>query len=484
MQFYSKAALQLIYDQVNRDNPDLPVALTEDNVGVNGKATVSPDGSPRNSKIKFVGKPGHGYNGELTLLFNRINMSVLFGSLVNPVIYLPSSNKSIRTALSAISDAIGVVLSEEDISNIDDQMVPTATPTTYNLNIDPGSAGYIGTLSIVVQTPRLNFYPRSGPGPKSLAYGNTEFGYFGKVASTEVPTNGELVSLLLNARGVAAGTVDLAPGWYKFYFRNKVIFIPCSPVASTVSWNDIYNAGCMYGVNGVGSFPTDTPVNQYRPFSSNKSGQNFYFLPRTLQPAVSDPGPNLYGGVPADNWFKKTEFDLILHVYGGATGLDVSWAKDSGSQFTSPIITRNSTVGSEKTQCVVVTPNVNRWNSGIKATRTGIWRWWPVFELMDLKTDIVGLETITADLYLGMVPLPAVSTSDSALAPLQLGLPKTVEYEPVVGESKAVGDETAPAILGLPKTAEYRPVDAVSENVVVRKTDLPSTDGELGLFTE
>ena len=89
--------------------------------------------------------------------------------------------------------------------------------------------------------------------PGVINAGNAAFGYYG-----EVPTfiTG---SLLASRVGLTAGVLinDSTP-WLKFSLNNKLAYIPKLPIRHSLSWADVYRAGCVYGIAGNGAFPPAT----------------------------------------------------------------------------------------------------------------------------------------------------------------------------------------------------------------------------------
>lgn len=105
-------------------------------------------------------------------------------------------------------------------------------------------------------------YPDSGPGDKTLSYGTPELGFFGEVPESQLLSIAELRDQLSFYNGVDSGNNTRA--WLKLYINNKVLFLPKSLVTTEVSWSELYEAGLIHGVDGVGQFTTANPTNQYR----------------------------------------------------------------------------------------------------------------------------------------------------------------------------------------------------------------------------
>lgn len=105
-------------------------------------------------------------------------------------------------------------------------------------------------------------YPDSGPGVKYLKYGDPTVGFFGEVPDNLLFTIPELRDQLDFWSGL-----DTNPNtnmWLKIYLDNKVLYIPKRAVTTEVTWDQLYNAGLIYGTNDNGPYTTPTPTNQYR----------------------------------------------------------------------------------------------------------------------------------------------------------------------------------------------------------------------------
>jgi hypothetical protein len=63
------------------------------------------------------------------------------------------------------------------------------------------------------------------------------------------------------------------------------------PLASGVPWNDVYNAGLVYGTNDNGKYPSSTPTNQFNPVTKKEGERIWTFIPRLPTGADIDPAP-------------------------------------------------------------------------------------------------------------------------------------------------------------------------------------------------
>ena len=77
MGLYTEPSMELLCQQVVRDNPELAGRISADSIGVRGiPAETTKNG--RNTVITLVGKPGKGFSGECTVYYDRLTLSDLF----------------------------------------------------------------------------------------------------------------------------------------------------------------------------------------------------------------------------------------------------------------------------------------------------------------------------------------------------------------------------------------------------------------------
>lgn len=143
-----------------------------------------------------------------------------------------------------------------------------------------------GELVYAPQSVAINM-PYTGPGPQTIQTGTWERGIFGLVSASDMVTSQELVAFLGSG---TAYTVNA--GWLKLIWKGKIFFYPLHRVATGVTWNSIYLAGCMYGMvgNGPGTGHGLTPTDQSRTISK---GDHDFFL---RLPRVSSTADYSWGG--------------------------------------------------------------------------------------------------------------------------------------------------------------------------------------------
>ncbi|AFQ96611.1 virion structural protein [Erwinia phage phiEaH2] len=471
MQFYSSAALQLIYDQVNRDNPDLPVKLTQDVAALKSGPTAN-SANGRNTRAVFVAYPGKGYRGEITLYYDRVNLGQIFTTTLRPLISLPTTVKTLADALPYLNDLLGLSLTVEDLQSPTMALAPDTTVKNTQAAIVSTSPAFQGGVNFSYQAEGLGYYPNSGPGPKTLRAGNTLMGYFGKVDASELYTHAELYNLTL--KGTPATLYAGTEGWYKFFYQGGIIYLPVTPLAYNVNWSIIYNAGIAYGIEGVGAYPTVTPVNQSKILTKSLPEGKFYLRPRLPTASVKDPMTATTGTLPIAEYVGSI-LELMLKVRDG------TWESNTEGRWNDWAVFLNSIAGTTGSFKLVVPLSKNGTNV-VKTNTATAWYWWPVLELVDTNTTLLKLEDLTGKLETSFTPIVASREQKFALAPAVFSGPKTTLFQPVVTtpeNSLAI----APPIPLLPKTVDFRPVVATGSQVdAPTKINLSSLNGELSGF--
>lgn len=148
--------------------------------------------------------------------------------------------------------------------------VTSVPDTVYWYALEITNAGE-SVISYLVPTIQVSV---NGPGPVELLRGDAMCGYYGQVPSEEMLTNVELQAMLK-----IGGAVNQVTKWDKFIFNGKILYLPRTPCMTSATWNNLYNAGLIYGVDGPGLPKGIAPVNQLVVVTKG----NFDFKVRTLR---------------------------------------------------------------------------------------------------------------------------------------------------------------------------------------------------------
>lgn len=472
MQFYSKAALQLIYDQVNRDNPNLPVPLSASNAALSKTPVAVAAGTyGRNTRVEFTAYPGSGLQGSITLLYDRISLTDLIN--FTPTIYMKSSVTTQEAMLPYLNDALGMNLSATDLTNPSGAVsAPNAAAQTVTIPIAAASPAYTGSLVVRYQIKSSGFYPNSGPGPKTLLAGDQLAGYFGTVDSTDLFTHSELIKAAF-LKGTLPTTYGGTEGWYKFYFNSKILYLPINPVGYSVSWNTLYSEGLVYGTDDTGKYPGSPAVNQLRILGRDTAAEGKFYYRVRLPICGADPFTSATGTIAASE-YNGSELQMFNYLYNG------KWSSLTNTQWTLWCIFQNS-VTNATAQHKICTLALQSWSNVSKVSSSSGYYWFPVLELVDTSTTTLGLENMFGQMDMSLKTIPFNVEQTLQVAPLRPGNPKTIDFLPItfdVDQSLYV----KPVAPGAPKTIDFRPIPFKAEIYTPSKVDLSTTNGDLEDF--
>ena len=109
------------------------------------------------------------------------------------------------------------------------------------------------------------------PGSKYLLAGDRTNGYFGIVQSSEFITGNDLATAL----GITAGTsINSDTPWLKLVRDGKIEFYPLLPLRHSITHNDIYNAGAVFGTGDEGVLPPNGRIGTNLSISASDNSIN------------------------------------------------------------------------------------------------------------------------------------------------------------------------------------------------------------------
>lgn len=168
----------------------------------------------------------------------------------------------------------------------------------------------------------------SGPGIKTLKAGGTrQLGYFGVVSSDLVFPDQTLSAMFPLTEGTE---LNASPDWLKFVNGGQVLFVAKTPMRKDISWQTLYTAGLVYGVDGSGlsPLPVGSPVNQLKIV---KSG-GFKYRLRMIQGADTNPSVNLNNATEAAG-FKNSEYSRLFLRCSVSDPTSTFWEKFSDTEL-------------------------------------------------------------------------------------------------------------------------------------------------------
>lgn len=134
-----------------------------------------------------------------------------------------------------------------------------------------------------------------GPSEDQITYDHDrETGFYGEVPSSEF-IDGET---LANEIGLTSGSsINSNTEWLKFYYKGKILYTPKLPIRQSVTWNDLYNVGAVYGTYNYGKSNSGINVVQ----SANVTINGYTYTVRLARGATEDPNEFIYNQVTCDD---------------------------------------------------------------------------------------------------------------------------------------------------------------------------------------
>lgn len=142
----------------------------------------------------------------------------------------------------------------------------------------------------------------SGPGLRQPVTGDMESGYFGELTESEFLSINEFLEQLGLIGGV--GEVISSITWVKVYYNEKVLFIPKTPVGTSISWSTLYRLGLVHGTEDEGPYLVDRGVIQNKEV---RVGDDFFKV-RLFRGANTDP----FSTSEDDIGIGLDEFSMVL----------------------------------------------------------------------------------------------------------------------------------------------------------------------------
>lgn len=256
------------------------------------------------------------------------------------------------------------------------------------------------------------YFPESGPGTKYLATGDENAGYFGKVSSDVIYSiggfNGEIVT---EGTEPALGGGEVF-GWYKFVYKGKFLLIASHPVKQSVSWNQLYLRGLIYGTDDTGRYPASTPTNQWITVVRQDPDNNqwFEYAVRTMVGSVAEPVTST-SAVSA-----PSEFDDLFKLVPSLTTTSTA-ITNAILQLTHVVQNTMSTNTQMAARSIVASNQTYLTTALTKDAVTNV-QYRPVLELRPSENVVFGPRQVTASMDDVVPPYALTLTSvDAAMPP-------------------------------------------------------------------
>lgn len=275
------------------------------------------------------------------------------------------------------------------------------------------------------------YFPDSGPGSKYLLSGNEQAGYFGQVTAAEMVDGWQVAELGPLTAGTPGKNTGLT--WLKFFYKGKVIYIAKQQVILNVSWNDVYNAGLVYGEQGVGLYPVGAGVDQFRYLTVEEGAKRFFLKARLPQGSNADPGSDLAA------YNTDTEWNDLMYAVASTGTAPLKWANFTAAELSAAgtVISMMKETYNANVNAVVTrggTTTVLVGGTVGKTSATTHWR--PVLELFDPTGMVFNPVNVTGDSLVRILEItttPSIDTTTMVFAPIDL-YGTSAELNPVHAE--------------------------------------------------
>jgi hypothetical protein len=245
------------------------------------------------------------------------------------------------------------------------------------------------------------YYPKSGPGPKSLQYGNEQAGYFGTVTQSQLFTPTEIFNQLNIP--LLGPSLDASMLWGKFYYQGTIVYIPTRPVNTTAqvfSWESLYQMGLVYGTDSDGAYPSpvSAPYNQRTLIVKKLENKVAGFKVRLPSAGNTDP---MTATLSAAGEFSVLLSNIIALGVGAGTGkwdsLDTT-VFNSTSYELSLTSLLNSTTSALYGRGLTNNPGQYSYSNLSKTGTSTAALWWPVLQYINPDENLLDLINFTTQL--------------------------------------------------------------------------------------
>ncbi|QVW28664.1 hypothetical protein pEaSNUABM8_00167 [Erwinia phage pEa_SNUABM_8] len=148
---YAKPSNELVFDLINRDNPNLPIKVDASNCYVEKITTVPVNAASnnRNTSARLRGVQGSGFRDAITVYYDRVNLSRLmpWGTAVQTQ-FVTFDAPTLHAAFAVLLDTYGINFAAIDITNYALSGVSSPNYTsTVNISALGTSPAYVGSTA-------------------------------------------------------------------------------------------------------------------------------------------------------------------------------------------------------------------------------------------------------------------------------------------------------------------------------------------------
>lgn len=162
---YQKASLDLLYDLINRDNPNLPYKVSADTFVLHSGPVVKDPttNNGRNTQVVMRGVQGKGYRGLVTFNYNRIDFGQLFKDIEVVVTHYTATN--FYGLIAMFNSVYGLAVTADEMNN--QGWTNSASATTYTGANTVGVKSATASLAFIGSIPKFT-WKRGNPSLETL----------------------------------------------------------------------------------------------------------------------------------------------------------------------------------------------------------------------------------------------------------------------------------------------------------------------------
>lgn len=152
MSIYSLPPDEMVRDLINRANSPI-IAFDSSNL-IFGKASTVLGNPDANTQVSVRGVYAEDYVGKVALLYDRLDLAVLFQGNYRPE-FTALGQSTLYRLLPEINQALGINLTQKDVQDVDLKLLGEGDQVTLELRAKPGSLAYLGFTRVLFNRRQL-----------------------------------------------------------------------------------------------------------------------------------------------------------------------------------------------------------------------------------------------------------------------------------------------------------------------------------------
>ncbi|MNB58547.1 hypothetical protein D3C87_715640 [compost metagenome] len=152
MSIYSLSPDEMVRDLINRANTPI-IAFDSTNL-IFGQASTVLNNPDSNTTVTARGVYAEDYAGKVALLYDRLDLGVLFRGTYRPE-FAALGQSTLYRLLPELNAALGINLTQKDVLDIDLKLLAGGDQVTLELTAKPGSLAYTGFTRVLFNRKQL-----------------------------------------------------------------------------------------------------------------------------------------------------------------------------------------------------------------------------------------------------------------------------------------------------------------------------------------